>query len=1092
MADSREVYSIYVLAYAQQEARPYGEFDKTLASSLGCIHSRSEKMLMPTELAARLREMCAAPEATQDDDCDVGPSERDRRIMAEEHRRLLELIHAGGKVETGGRSLYESAGDEIVRLRAENEQTKEALQQARAKVDELRDDLTIQRGRAEGGAVSGAAEMRERAARRLEDAHGMPLTARDIRALPLSGAPATPHPLDVDARDRRRSDTFRALDAAGAPFGEAMAAASAAAGEQAGLSAEDAETLRRGGRVEVDAAIVRKAPAPARGTPGKATGAEAAGTGKDSVADYPAGLQACSCPGVDVPRRGALLGRCNTCNGPREFAAKAEAPRAQGGAALPKPKRVEVGQRWSVDWRDLTGEVDEYKVETADNSTARLIGGAKGVSYRPTAEMLTSLRWTFLGPAPTPQGPSPRDGFTSTVDSGTPGDPMTSPNATDTATADVRAIEKTAPTAAESTDGPTARDAVAGMLLRAGFGTSARDVVDGARIAGVADELRSYPGNPAVASCIAALEALARGDLRGARDHQDLLAALERLQDSRDAERTTVRGAVTRLGAPDHEGLWPAAERVVRERDEARAEAAALREELDRIQREWEEQGARLHAIESRPAPQLSEIVEAVIDVVTDYVNVPDARTQKIRQHLQDRLREELATAERENEHSLHDEKRSVRLTCPKGADARAVAAACVELLGLSSDEVHGGNVVEAFEAGVAEGERRAKDTVKGIADVWMRRQKSHHAQSERDRENGYRPGDDRYYGRAVATERCAVELRTAFGIEPTDPGKPPTVEPAPEASEVVAPPATTAVPEAGTVSRSSDGVTITARDGMTLAEMWEAIKARPELRVCLEAELRQARESARGTTPADLETARRDIRAAVLDDAFRAGVESVNVNRAALLELATGWEARETGALKRMSDDMSGHERGFALGQSNALTGCVRELRRLLDAPRGPGGGERPEAPPEERTADTDAALAAFDAWSAGAAFMGDTRRRVVARGAFVAGWRARGDAEVQRPRGSYRVMARWPITPAAPPQDGSAVAQDERWQPGAVWEHRGYSGDPWQRLHVDAAGTNAAGQLLVSFRDCNLALDTAALTEFNGWRYVGPAKAG
>lgn len=77
--------------------------------------------------------------------------------------------------------------------------------------------------------------------------------------------------------------------------------------------------------------------------------------------------------------------------------------------------------------------------------------------------------------------------------------------------------------------------------------------------------------------------------------------------------------------------------------------------------------------------------------------------------------------------------------------------------------------------------------------------------------------------------------------------------------------------------------VTITAPDGMTLGEVWAAIKSSPALRVCLDAELRQARESARGTTPAELETARRDIRAAVLEDAFRAGVDHAKAEHEAL-----------------------------------------------------------------------------------------------------------------------------------------------------------------------------------------------------------------
>lgn len=194
--------------------------------------------------------------------------------------------------------------------------------------------------------------------------------------------------------------------------------------------------------------------------------------------------------------------------------------------------------------------------------------------------------------------------------------------------------------------------------------------------------------------------------------------------------------------------------------------------------------------------------------------------------------------------------------------------------------------------------------------------------------------------------------------------------------------------------------VTITAPLGMALGEVWNAIKARPEMRVCLDAELRAARESARGTTPAELEMTRRDIRAAVLEDAFRAGVESANANReeaiesahaggiveglrrassivgrsiardvmqqrirdaideasanvapadrpldrAALLELATGWE-REAGRL------------GY---HGTPLAVAAQNLRRLLDAPR---DGDRVEAASESDSASRIPSLDQLDA---------------------------------------------------------------------------------------------------------------------------------
>jgi hypothetical protein len=184
--------------------------------------------------------------------------------------------------------------------------------------------------------------------------------------------------------------------------------------------------------------------------------------------------------------------------------------------------------------------------------------------------------------------------------------------------------------------------------------------------------------------------------------------------------------------------------------------------------------------------------------------------------------------------------------------------------------------------------------------------------------------------------------------------------------------------------------VKILAPDGMTLGEVWAALTSSPALRACLDAALRQARESARGTTPAELEAARRDIRAAVLEDAYRAGAEEGrrsahadgiveglrvakliarrlydgdqlggagldalaaevdaylsgfnpgsapadrHVDRAALLQLATGWSARrdEHVAMVRQGLDPAGKNVAAVI----ALDACIAGIRRLLDAPR-------------------------------------------------------------------------------------------------------------------------------------------------------------
>lgn len=86
---------------------------------------------------------------------------------------------------------------------------------------------------------------------------------------------------------------------------------------------------------------------------------------------------------------------------------------------------------------------------------------------------------------------------------------------------------------------PTARDAAAGMLLRQEWDDAASALATGAWDAeDAARAIRSgyQPGAPMMSAdvaCVAALEALARGDLRGPADLQDLLATIERLAHER-------------------------------------------------------------------------------------------------------------------------------------------------------------------------------------------------------------------------------------------------------------------------------------------------------------------------------------------------------------------------------------------------------------------------------------------------------------------------------------------------------------------------------------------------------------------------------
>jgi hypothetical protein len=113
---------------------------------------------------------------------------------------------------------------------------------------------------------------------------------------------------------------------------------------------------------------------------------------------------------------------------------------------------------------------------------------------------------------------------------------------------------------------PTAVDAVAGFLARHGFHGLAGALQKHGPVA-VAEVLRrDFFAEPKQSACIAACEALARGDLRDPADHHDLLAAIDRLTRERDEARDWVR-RLTRVdrvltcvycgqayppGSPDH------------------------------------------------------------------------------------------------------------------------------------------------------------------------------------------------------------------------------------------------------------------------------------------------------------------------------------------------------------------------------------------------------------------------------------------------------------------------------------------------------------------------------------------------------------
>lgn len=92
----------------------------------------------------------------------------------------------------------------------------------------------------------------------------------------------------------------------------------------------------------------------------------------------------------------AVAQRRGMVTGEREAPAPAAEPRDDG-----KPARVEAGQRWSMDFRDIGGAIEEYAIEAIGDELARL-SGPRGVRYVTMREMLTSPRFAYIGPAAAP------------------------------------------------------------------------------------------------------------------------------------------------------------------------------------------------------------------------------------------------------------------------------------------------------------------------------------------------------------------------------------------------------------------------------------------------------------------------------------------------------------------------------------------------------------------------------------------------------------------------------------------------------------------------------------------------------------------
>ncbi len=397
-------FRAYARAWATGEIQEGTHEDYIVAAAIGVrdgLDGHSLKTIQ--ELDVSIDSLGISAEDEPDGDAE----DRETRRLAEAQARLAKLVEAGGE------SLCDAAADEIERLRqvvriqngeassraAELQQAKEALEQARSKHEELlatigdtracllarpEDPTPVAARRAIALAEErGAAEMRERVARWMIDVHGLDNLAEMARALPLSLKPqAQQRPHNPD------ENTLIAGDHASAAW-----RASSPAPCSAGLSAEDAETLRGvGWREEPDGRW--RSPIGAVFDPSRPHGLLLLqGLARDIRSKAP--------PAADMgpPGKGSG-GEENAASG------KDSVPEVRGEKqGLPKPPRVEVGQRWRFDARDTDGGMTDSTVDLTSDTHARLAGDDDRVRHRSTAELLTSLRWTFLGPAPAPQGP---------------------------------------------------------------------------------------------------------------------------------------------------------------------------------------------------------------------------------------------------------------------------------------------------------------------------------------------------------------------------------------------------------------------------------------------------------------------------------------------------------------------------------------------------------------------------------------------------------------------------------------------------------------------------------------------------------------
>lgn len=1064
-------------------------------------------------------------------------------------------------------------GTELQQAKEALEQARAKVAELQATIADFEQERLRLAADAQHGREHAAAEMRERAASLVWDrtAGGglcaLSLAARQaldgaIRVLPLSPERPRPRDPDLDAQtpETRIVDTTRALIAIGVSPDRAEQAARIAEEEggaapetahsavlrlakrgafraddpetaaemlrkylrammgaataPAGLSAEDAATLRGAGwtlespgvwrdpadgmtydsarpyalgRLQRYAAHYRagEKPATAHGEPERLTGEVTAATGSSSVAPTGGAAQGapmgrvpetfeltsgawCACPGAPEPRPGQLIGLCGTCDKYRAFN---EAPMhpASTPQGLPKPPRVEVGQRWR---HDRMGTLDVFEVgddggtRDFDVRLREAVNPHPAEAYRmQSIVMLASDHWTFLSPAP--QGPTGGG----EPEKSEPAEP-TDLDKIEALSAHVKAavargeerqrardeqdIGPAAPAEATPLE-PTAADAVAGMLLRRRYPLIATDLAHG-RL-NIEHTLRVLARDPVSnddRACIAALEALARGELSRPRHAGNLVAAIDRLTKARDK------------AAQDLDATKGYCDRVSAARDEARAEAAALREERDRIQRELEQKAALLHELESARSAGRGgghELSELRREHQTDRDGEPEDRAERwaARRRAIDAalFSKSMSAFARGYLNGVRDTWISADVDLWRGAAATPLRAAD----DVAQDMVSGPHDdPDGFAC-------RLRDEQAGVS-LW--------AQPTRDMANGTRALAVGIVSRLI--ERCRAEGARVFDgeqlLHDEKRGVRLVIAKSADAREVLATVAELLGLSGARVVGEPDPRSVEQIE----AEAHASRKDRPALASRMESYASGIREGERRAAEQLPDLMRRmhdDARV----DAERAVQAKRERHQATARGLAEKWEGVCRDLVKRAGQPGEKWTQDFQMGAANRASLCILDICRafgLAPPDGGPKGGETPERSEAEQHAVAPVSRVTSDVG-------GDLQRDVAppsdARLSEIA--RLEDDGDIAGARtlleqvaadlgedDSRVVAARWELrmaegrgTPEPTPQDGSsAIRSADMGLPAGEWSAEARQG-PWSAgWDVEASGKDGT-QLIARF---------------------------